>query len=597
MSASFLLGACSGDGGEDSGNDERVLATQTIEELLNIGELSDYISLYPTTPMRESRCELGQGPTSGELIEEDDCIYRYQPDSSFLGDDQAVINIRGEDSDGGAVRQRFKINFSIRLRELDLEALGDTDVVKFVTFRVGPESFSPRNDVAGLGDFNGDGRDDFGILYKRAETSYPEMAVLYGRGQFDSHYDLLAWPENMDPALGHHFNWGDYLLEVSPLGDFNADGYDDIALGNRVSAAIFGGADPVPEPYTEVTINNNTQVGLQTAEFNAIVSGESRYFTRGVGDINGDGAVDMAMTGVEPTEPSYGQFFVVPGGADVSEIPSTDAEYGIYTFQMAEAGYAGDSFGWIPQDGFGDVNGDGIDDLLTSETSIDDQSEGRAYLFYGNGNFPRVTTVDTFAQTIPGGMVVTSVPETGTRLGRCLSIVNDLNGDGLDEIALGQDGNDEGSAERLRIIYGSGNFPETVQLQSEETVFDDAPNGGFSVIGRGSCRALSVGDVNGDDYNDLAVMDTHDTYINAGSFTLIYGGADIPREVSLYERSNRMVRFYTGGTSLTGYTGEVSTVAGVGDVNGDGYDDMLVPTRENETGDVFLLLGGSYFFE
>ncbi|WP_250460434.1 FG-GAP repeat domain-containing protein [Microbulbifer litoralis] len=598
LGASALLGGCGGGSGNDSGSggdNEEMLATQNIDMPLNVDELSDFISVDPTTPMQESRCEIDRQPEAGELIEVEPCLYRYQPRSGFLGDDQAVINILGESYEDTAMRQRFEIHFSVRLREIDLEALGEAGVENVVTFRVSPDDYSPRNDVAALGDFNGDGRDDFGILYKPGETSFQQMAVIYGRSQFDSHYNLLEWPENMAASQGHHFQWQEFLWDVSTLGDFNADGYDDIAIGDRVSVTIFGAANPQDDPYTEIVDHNNTDAGLRTATFNAIVSGESRYNTRGVGDVNGDGATDLAMTGVEPTEVGYGQFFVVPGGADVSAIPSTDAEYGIHTFQMVEAGYAGDSFGWIPQDGFGDVNGDGIDDLLTAELSMNDQAEGRAYLFYGHGNFPRVTTVDTFAQTIAGGTVITSTAETGTRLGRCLAIVNDLNGDGLDEIALAQAGNDDGSPGRLRIIYGSGDLPQTLAMLSEDTVFDQAPNGGFSVIGSDACRALSVGDVNGDGYNDLAVMDTHETYISAGSFTLIYGGPDIPAELPLYERSNRTVLFYTGGVSLSGFTGEVTTVAGVGDVNGDGFDDMLVPTRENENNNVILIPGGSHF--
>ena len=210
--------------------------------------------------------------------------------------------------------------------------------------------------------------------------------------------------------------------------------------------------------------------------------------------------------------------------------------------------------------GAGDVNGDGYDDVLVGASSIT-SGRGSAYVFHGSAT----GVSSTAARTLNGATA-------GNYFGFALATLGDVTGDGYAEIAIGAYNNSSGKG-AVYVYHGSASG---IGSSAATTLAGTTSGGefGWSLDG--------AGDVNGDGYNDLVVGAD---YISAGNGAayVYYGG---PSGVSSSGAS-------TLSGSGAGYFG--FAVAGAGDLNGDGYDDIAVgaPYHSSSVGRVYVYHGGS----
>jgi len=180
--------------------------------------------------------------------------------------------------------------------------------------------------------------------------------------------------------------------------------------------------------------------------------------------------------------------------------------------------------------------------------------------------------------------------ETDDRSGCSVACVGDVNGDGYDDILIGAYDNDDGgeSAGRTYLIFGKPfEWTMDIDLSEADASFrgeDEGDESGWPVAG--------AGDVNGDGYDDILIGATlnDDSDRDAGQTYLILGKpTGWEMDINLSE-------------SDASFLGEDSpdrsgcSIAGVGDVNGDGYDDILIGAIwNNEGGDfagqTYLILG------
>ncbi len=199
----------------------------------------------------------------------------------------------------------------------------------------------------------------------------------------------------------------------------------------------------------------------------------------------------------------------------------------------------------------GDFNGDGYADLIVGDNSYNN-FKGKVYLYYG-GN-----PMDNHADLIFKG------ENKGDNFGKSISFAGDLNGDGYDDIIIGA-GNYNGCTGRAYIFYG-GSSPDNKPdvILTGETVNSYF---GFSVSG--------AGDVNGDCYDDVIVgaYQVNKAYI-------FYGGSQM----------NNSFDILLSGSLTFGYS-----VAGAGDVNGDSFDDVIVGEYffDGYSGKANIFYGGS----
>lgn len=236
--------------------------------------------------------------------------------------------------------------------------------------------------------------------------------------------------------------------------------------------------------------------------------------------------------------------------------------------------------------GAGDVNGDGYDDIVISAYRNDDGGvdAGQVYLIFGK---PSGWSMDT---NLSNANASFWGEHPGDRLGQSVAGAGDVNGDGYDDLIFGSSENDEGgdNAGQIYLIFGrASGWSMDTNLSNTNASFigeDGGDGAGWSVAGGG--------DVNGDGYDDILIgaINDADGGFNAGQTYLILGrasGWSMDTNLSAANAS-----FW--GESAGDYLG--LSIACDGDVNNDGYDDILIGTSNNddggtEAGQTYLVLG------
>jgi len=276
------------------------------------------------------------------------------------------------------------------------------------------------------------------------------------------------------------------------------------------------------------------------------------------GDVNGDGYDDIIVGGFryQHPKPKAGPVYIYFGGQKADNLPDVS---------LRDKGEGG-LFGWSVA-GAGDLNGDGYDDVIVGvrRSYARGESGGRVYIYYGGLNMD-----DAPALTLTTG-------ETFDGFGESIAGVSDLNGDGFADVAIGAyRGKKRGDPGKAYIYFGGkdmDNLPDLVL--SAKSRFDWF---GKSLAG--------AGDVNGDGLADIIIgAPCHRVDRRVVGQGYIYFGSpqmdDLP-DVILKSNSLR---------ERLGWS-----VAGAGDLNGDGYDDVIVGTmkgrRRRREGLVQVYFGG-----
>ncbi len=584
--------------------------------------------------------------------------------------------------------------------------------------------------VSGAGDINGDGLADLIAGANQGDDggmNAGEAYIVYGKtgngtqfGEAMGSRQVLD-TTNLIPADGFIIQ-GDAANDllsasVSGAGDVNGDGLADLIVG-----AVNGddGESDAGEAYivygkTGTGSQFGTKVGPEGMERQVldttnlapadgfILQGDMAndnfgWSAVGAGDINGDGIGDLIVGAHEGDDRDIdaGEAYIVYGKAN----PTTEADAGTQ-FGMADSTTAMrqvvDTTELSPTDGFilqgsdgngelgisvagaGDVNGDGLDDLIVGARNSHRGGNfaGEAYIIYGKadtGGTQFGTEVRVFKSngaivgdgTTDNTTVVRRVLEVEKlapadgfilqgdidqdRLGVSVSGAGDINGDGLDDLIVGAPTGDDGGSDagEAYIVYGKAGdgtqFGTAVRIHVSiatgltTTITDGSmPAGsvvrqvldttslsvtdGFIIQGDAADDNLGTsvsgaGDVNGDGLADLiaGAYLSDDGGMDAGEAYIIYGkvgtnGTQFGTEVTAAGETRQVLDTTglapTDGFILQGDTAEDGlgfSVAGAGDVNGDGFDDLIAGANEGDdgggnAGEAYVVYGGTHLGE
>jgi hypothetical protein len=316
------------------------------------------------------------------------------------------------------------------------------------------------------GDFNGDGYADLAIgsPYEDIDGKTNTGKVNVANG---SYYGLTStnsqlWTQDAFPSGGNedYDNFGSKLAK----GDFNGDGYDDLAIGTPAEDLSTGEIDSgkvnvLNGSYWGLT-SSNSQLWTQDSFPNG---GNEDYDNFGsslaTGDFNGDGYDDLAI-GTPYEDLSTGE--VNSGKVNVLNgsywgLTSTDSQ--LWTQDSFPNGGNEDYDNFGSSLATGDFNGDGYDDLAigTPYEDIDGMYDvGKVNVLHGS--YWGLTSTDSQLWT-QDSFGVEGIAEEYDNFGSSLT-VDDFNGDGYDDLAIGVSGEDIGAISNsgaVNILYGSSN--------------------------------------------------------------------------------------------------------------------------------------------
>jgi hypothetical protein len=242
------------------------------------------------------------------------------------------------------------------------------------------------------------------------------------------------------------------------------------------------------------------------------------------GDVNGDGLADVVLGApmADPNGPWSGRAYVIFGKKDTGNVALVTVPLGHAGFVMDGAS-AYDSTGYAVS-GAGDVNGDGLDDVIVGAHDADPNGEstGRTYVVFGKADTGQVSLSDVARGS--GGFVLNgAVPQDDA--GRSVSSAGDLNDDGLADVIVGARGanpNGVADAGKAYVVFG--------KTDTEAVSLAEVANGvgGFAMNGvlAGDWTGKSVstaGDIDNDGVPDL-VLGAPRALSSVGRVYVVFGG-------------------------------------------------------------------------
>ncbi|MEO8666085.1 MAG: FG-GAP-like repeat-containing protein [Ignavibacteria bacterium] len=335
-------------------------------------------------------------------------------------------------------------------------------------------------------------------------------------------------------------DYDSFGTSVSSAGDVNGDGTDDLIIGALRSASGSG----TGRVYFYIGGPN-----METS-YITYVSGEAsdNYFGSSVssaGDVNNDGYDDIII-GAFGYGSGTGRAYIYYGGEFLDNVAD-----------VVMTGEANTSFGYSVSKA-GDVNNDGYDDVIVSGDAYNFNT-GKAYIFFGGAAMNNVADV-----TMTGEAAF-------DYFGRSVSEAGDVNGDGYDDVIIGARGFSSNTG-RAYLYYGG-----TIMNNVADVIMTGEAAGnyfGYSVSGSGN--------QNGDGYSDV-IVGAVGYGSNTGRAYVFYGSAVM----------NNAADVILTGDTVNSYFG--NSVSGEGDVNGDGYSDVVAgaPEYRSTTGKAFVFFGAA----
>jgi len=410
--------------------------------------------------------------------------------------------------------------------------------------------------VGAAGDVNGDGYSDLIVGADRYYITLPDQGQAYiYHGGASGLNAAPAWTATGDMALAHLGN------SVKTAGDVNGDGYADVIVGAYWYNSQTNGG--------RIYVYHGAATGVGTTAA-WIVTGDQPDARLGcsvgtAGDVNGDGYSDVIIgaSGYDNGENIEGRAFLYRGGASgLSAAPAWTIESNQAHAQLGIAvGTAGD------------VNGDGYSDVIVGASTYDNgqTDEGRVFIYNGG----------------PDGLSAASAwsaesNQADAHFGYAVGTAGDVNGDGYSDVIVGAPDytNGQGHEGRAFVYHGGPSSLSTAPVWNAES--DQAEAGFGYAVG-------AAGDVNGDGYADVIVgaPDYDHGQANEGGAFVYHGAAAGLSAAPVWSAESDQADAHFG-----------YAVGAAGDVDGDGYSDVIVGAPDFDNGEAnagaaFVYRGGA----
>ncbi|MEZ5895350.1 MAG: hypothetical protein R3C40_08325 [Parvularculaceae bacterium] len=435
--------------------------------------------------------------------------------------------------------------------------------------------------VSRAGDLNGDGIEDFLVASWLADPNGSASGAVYAVFGSTSGFGSTLDLSTLNGSNGFKMSGvsaNDFAgYSTAEAGDINGDGIDDVIIGapgGDEAYVVFGSSSGFSANINLGSLNGSNGFRITTTSGGSSLGSA----VASAGDINGDGIGDVivgapAANGVGGAY--SGQAYVIFGKTSnftaTVKVSDLNGSNGFTLNGAAAYDGAGSSLASA-----GDVNGDGIDDFIVG--APEHIGIGGAYVVFGTtAGFSSSLNLSSLNGS--DGFLLEGVAASDAA-GYAVSTAGDVNGDGVDDMivsAIGADPNAISTAGASYVVFGqTSGFSATLALSSLNG------SNGFTVNGaadndEAGISVASAGDVNGDGVDDIIIgaffADPNGTN-NGGSSYLLFGktsGFSSTLDLSSLTASDGVI---INGGADGDFSG--SSVAGIGDINNDGYDDLLI---------------------
>lgn len=316
---------------------------------------------------------------------------------------------------------------------------------------------------------------------------------------------------------------------------------------------------------------------------------QTGYSVSDAGDINGDGIDDLVIG--SPGDNGYkGGAFIVLGSPFIGNQNTLHRANlnGVNGFNInIAASPANDQVGYSVSNA-GDVNHDGVSDLIIGAPGVSGSYRGTSYVVFGLPTIGLQGMITLSNLNGTNGFNITGV-SIGDQSGVAVRGVGDMNHDGIDDLVIGAP-NAHNGAGASYVVFGSS----TIGNQGTLSLSNLNGANGFNITGISlndwSGSAVSAaGDINHDGISDLIIGAFHTFPNQNGAGYVVFGASNFPSTLPVLRLNG------TNGFNITGDAGDYcgASVGGIGDFNHDDIDDVAVsaPLYDAEIGAVYVVLG------
>ncbi len=357
--------------------------------------------------------------------------------------------------------------------------------------------------IANIGDLNGDGVKDVAVGAYQDDDGGSNRGAVYihflnSDGSIDSTVEI-----NDSTTNGPNLSDSDYYgSSITNIGDLNGDGVQDIAVGatRDDDGGLDRGAVHIHFLNSDGSIKSTVEINSSTTSGPTLTNGD--YYGKSItniGDLNGDGVQDIAVGAVRDDNDGSDRgavhiHFMNTDGSIDSTVEINSSTTNGPTLDN------GDNYGSSIAN-IGDLNGDGVQDIAVGAYGDDEggPSRGAIHIHFMNTNGSIKATVEINSSTTNGPIL-----DDTDYYGKSITNIGDLNGDGVQDIAVGADWDDEGGPSRgtihIHFMNTDGSIKSTVEINSSTT---NGPNLSDSDYYGGSIT--NIGDLDGDGTQDIAV--------------------------------------------------------------------------------------------